>query len=95
VPGVTSTVSCKESCLISISCRLAIVLPSIPAVGAKSRVETQIRVAMDLAHATVASVDPLQYDLVGSWKYLRLPKGTATKRRPRKDGRIGVPYLFF
>ncbi|EIN11915.1 hypothetical protein PUNSTDRAFT_142125 [Punctularia strigosozonata HHB-11173 SS5] len=67
---------------------LAIVLPNIPATGTKSRVETQIRVTMELANAHASALDPLRYDLVGSWKYLRLPKGTATKRRPRKDGRI-------
>lgn len=63
--------------------------PSIPEGGTKSRVETQIRVTVDLAHASSSSGEPLKYDRVGSYKWLRLPKGTSTKRRTRKEGRIG------
>lgn len=63
--------------------------PSIPEGGTKSRVETQVRLTVDLAHAST-SADPLKYDRVGSWKWLRLPKGTSTKRRTRKEGKIGA-----
>src|SRR6266540_334978 len=62
--------------------------PSIPERGTKSRVETQVRITMDLAHSCSSS-DPFKYDRVGSWKWLKLPQGTATKRRTRKQGKIG------
>jgi uncharacterized protein len=69
-------------------------IPSIPEGGTKSRVETQVRVTVDLAYASAAAVEqPSQYDRVGSWKWLRLPKGTATKKRTRKEGKIGVPFF--
>jgi len=70
---------------------LAIMIPSIPEGGTKSRVETQVRVTVDLAYASATAGDqPSQYDRVGSWKWLRLPKGTATKKRTRKEGKIGL-----
>jgi len=66
-------------------------LPSIPEGGTKSRVETQVRVTVDLADAS-SSPDSYKYDRIGSWKWLKLPQGTATKRRTRKQGRIGSFY---
>ena len=70
---------------------LAIMIPSIPEGGTKSRVETQVRVTVDLAYASATAAElPSQYDRVGSWKWLRLPKGTATKKRTRKEGKIGL-----
>ncbi|KAJ7647058.1 hypothetical protein FB45DRAFT_892206 [Roridomyces roridus] len=71
----------KESCY-----NLSIMFPSLRD-GAKSRVETQVRVVVDLADSSL-SPDAFQYDRVGSWKWLRLPRGTATKRRTRKQGKI-------
>ncbi|KAF7376391.1 Protein MGA2 [Mycena sanguinolenta] len=72
----------KESCY-----NLAIMFPSLPEGGTKSRVETQVRVTVDLADSSSSS-DPTKYDRVGSWKWLQLPRGTATKRRTRKQGKI-------
>ncbi|KAJ7747252.1 hypothetical protein B0H16DRAFT_1320496 [Mycena metata] len=72
----------KESCY-----NLSIMFPSLPEGGAKSRVETQVRVTVDLADSSSSS-DPARYDRVGSWKWLQLPRGTATKRRTRKQGKI-------
>jgi len=73
---------------------LAIIVPSIPEGGTKSRVETQVRVTVDLAHTSATAGDnPSQYDRVGSWKWLRLPKGTAMKKRTRKEGKIGLSTL--
>lgn len=72
----------KEACF-----NLPIVFPSIPDGGTKSRVETQVRVTVDLADASSSS-DPHKYDRVGSWKWLKLPPGTSTKRRTRKQGKI-------
>ena len=73
---------------------LSIMIPSIPEGGTKSRVETQVRVTVDLAYASATLGElPSQYDRVGSWKWLRLPKGTATKKRTRKEGKIG-PFTF-
>jgi hypothetical protein len=51
-------------------------------------VETQVRVTVDLAHSFSPS-ESGKYDKVGSWKWLKLPHGTATKRRTRKQGKIG------
>ncbi|KAJ7346899.1 hypothetical protein DFH08DRAFT_937277 [Mycena albidolilacea] len=72
----------KESCY-----NLSIMFPSLPEGGTKSRVETQVRVTVDLADSSSSS-DPAKYDRVGSWKWLQLPRGTATKRRTRKQGKI-------
>lgn len=63
--------------------------PGLPESGTKSRVETQIRLTVDLAHASSSSGEPFKYDKVGSWKWLRLPKGTTTKKRTRKEGKVG------
>ncbi|TFK44341.1 hypothetical protein BDQ12DRAFT_593514 [Crucibulum laeve] len=75
----------KELCF-----NLPIIFPSIPEGGTKSRVETQVRVTVDLADAGSSS-DPYKYDRVGSWKWLKLPPGTATKKRTRKQGKIADP----
>lgn len=86
--------------LLSISCfsvlspiSLAILTPNIPESGTKSRVETQVRVTVDLAHASTSAVEQNQYDRVGSWKWLKLPPGTSTKRRTRREGKIGEWFL--
>ncbi|KAI0369669.1 hypothetical protein BV20DRAFT_967652 [Pilatotrama ljubarskyi] len=73
----------KNSCS-----NLPILFPSLPEGGTKSRVETQIRLTVDLAHASSSSGEPLKYDRVGTWKWLRLPKGTTTKKRTRKEGKV-------
>ena len=77
-------------------CRLPIVIRGVAQTGAKSRVETQIRLTLDLATSLPTTLtadgspDPDSYDRVGSWKWLRLPPGTSTKKRPRKEGKIGT-----
>jgi len=73
----------KDTCF-----NLPIVIPNIPASGAKSRVETQIRLTVDLVHASTSTGYPAKYDRVGSWKCLKLPPGTSTKRRTRKEGKL-------
>ncbi|KAI0732069.1 hypothetical protein C8Q72DRAFT_818819 [Fomitopsis betulina] len=73
----------KETCQ-----NLPIMIPNIPEGGTKSRVETQVRLTVDLAHASASSGEPLKYDRVGTWKWLRLPRGTSTKKRTRKEGKI-------
>ncbi|KAF9529238.1 hypothetical protein CPB83DRAFT_852915 [Crepidotus variabilis] len=72
----------RESCF-----NLPIMFPSIPEGGTKSRVETQVRITIDLADSSSSS-DPYRYNKVGSWKWLQLPHGTATKKRTRKQGKI-------
>ncbi|KAF9646566.1 hypothetical protein BDM02DRAFT_2997187 [Thelephora ganbajun] len=67
---------------------LPIVFPTIPETGTKSRVETQVRITVDLAHASSSQGPFLKYDRVGSWKCLKLPPNTSTKRRTRKEGKI-------
>ncbi|KAG0698126.1 hypothetical protein DFH29DRAFT_984006 [Suillus ampliporus] len=73
----------RESCY-----NLAILTPNIPEYGTKSRVETQVRVTVDLAHASSSSGEPYLYDRVGAWKWLKLPPGTFTKKRTRREGKI-------
>ncbi|KAG2153713.1 uncharacterized protein EDB93DRAFT_1270603 [Suillus bovinus] len=73
----------RESCY-----NLPILTPNIPKHGTKSRVETQVRVALDLAHASSSSGEPYLYDRVGSWKWLKLSPGTFTKKRTRREGKI-------
>ncbi|KAG1746129.1 hypothetical protein EDB19DRAFT_378703 [Suillus lakei] len=73
----------RESCY-----NLPILTPNIPEYGTKSRVETQVRVTLDLAHASSSSGEPYLYDRVGSWKWLKLPPGTFTKKRTRREGKI-------
>ncbi|KAG2037407.1 hypothetical protein BDR03DRAFT_1010671 [Suillus americanus] len=73
----------RESCY-----NLPILTPNIPEHGTKSRVETQVRVTLDLAHASSSSGEPYLYDRVGSWKWLKLPPGTFTKKRTRREGKI-------
>ncbi|KAF8432917.1 hypothetical protein L210DRAFT_3710267 [Boletus edulis BED1] len=73
----------RESCY-----NLAILTPNIPENGTKSRVETQVRVTVDLAHASTSAGEQNQYGRVGSWKWLKLPPGTSTKRRTRREGKI-------
>lgn len=91
----------KESCLklvrVQIVCgrrtqfchSFPLMFPSIPENGTKSRVETQVRVTVDLVDPS-SITEPYRYDRIGSWKWLKLPPGTATKRRTRKQGKIGA-----
>ena len=76
-----------------VSSSLPIMVPSIPEGGTKSRVETQIRITVDLADASYSPGDPLKYDRIGSWKWLKLPSGIATKKRTRKQGKIRSFYI--
>jgi hypothetical protein len=74
---------------------MSIITPNIPTGGTKSRVETQVRVTLDLAHTgSTSGVDRFKYDRVGSWEWLKLPPGTTTKKRARKQGKIGVCWLY-
>ncbi|KAJ7593900.1 hypothetical protein C8J56DRAFT_820143 [Mycena floridula] len=69
----------KESCF-----NLPIMFPGMSDGVTKSRVETQVRLTVDLADNS-SSADPYKYDKVGSWKWLKLPEGTATKKKSRKQ----------
>ncbi|KZV94996.1 hypothetical protein EXIGLDRAFT_766588 [Exidia glandulosa HHB12029] len=78
----------KEACQ-----DLLIVFPNLPASGAKSRVETQIRTEVVLSNipnipATFPPANYESWDRVASWKWLRLPRGASTKKRSRKDAKI-------
>ncbi|KAG8890680.1 SPT3 Dosage dependent suppressor of Ty-induced promoter mutations-like protein [Tulasnella sp. 332] len=72
----------KASCV-----NLPIYIGNVPERGAKSRVETQIKMDLDLMMPTTPSQDGTNqsYRRVASWKWLRLNKGATTKRRPKKD----------
>ncbi|KAH7332583.1 hypothetical protein B0J17DRAFT_152187 [Rhizoctonia solani] len=89
----------KENCN-----NLPIRVRNVPLQGAKSRVETQLKVTIDLVwdttprthfhHASSSSSghstdgkDDLA-PTVGSWEWLSLPAGSATKRRGRKEAKI-------
>ncbi|KAF8414748.1 chitin synthase-domain-containing protein [Boletus edulis BED1] len=82
--------TCKRGILHLSLASLAILTPNIPENGTKSRVETQVRVTVDLAHASTSAGEQNQYDRVGSWKWLKLPPGTSTKRRTRREGKIAA-----
>jgi len=43
-----------------------------------------------LAYPSSSSGGQSQYDRVGTWKWLKLPRGTSTKKRTRKEGKIGA-----
>ncbi|CAE6437634.1 unnamed protein product [Rhizoctonia solani] len=89
----------KENCN-----NLPIRVRNVPLQGAKSRVETQLKVTIDLVwdttprthfhHASSSSSGHSadgKEDLaptVGSWEWLSLPAGSATKRRGRKEAKI-------
>jgi hypothetical protein len=69
---------------------LPIVFPTIPESGTKSRVETQIKLKMDLVRCLSDVGSPSGcYERIGSWKYLQLPLGLSTRRRPRKEPKLG------
>ncbi|CAE6439707.1 unnamed protein product [Rhizoctonia solani] len=91
----------KENCN-----NLPIRVRNVPLQGAKSRVETQLKVTIDLIwdptprthhHASLSSsgysADAKEElaPTVGSWEWLSLPPGSATKRRGRKEAKIVVP----
>ncbi|KAG9018680.1 SPT3 Dosage dependent suppressor of Ty-induced promoter mutations-like protein [Tulasnella sp. 427] len=72
----------KSSCS-----NLHVLVPNLPERGAKSRVETQIKIDIELSMlVSDPKVSSGQvYRPVGSWKWLRLSKGASTKRRAKKD----------
>ncbi|KZO92586.1 hypothetical protein CALVIDRAFT_540853 [Calocera viscosa TUFC12733] len=63
---------------------LKVALPSLPSIGAKSRVETQIKVVLQV---TMPDGDPLAGYRVGTWKYIKLEKGTALRKRRRNNAK--------
>ncbi|KAF8598686.1 hypothetical protein BDV93DRAFT_512298 [Ceratobasidium sp. AG-I] len=90
----------KESCV-----NLPIRVRNVPLQGAKSRVETQLKVTIDLVwdptrpahfhHGSSSlsghsseSRETTGESTVGSWEWLALPSGSATKRRGRKEAKI-------
>ncbi|ELU38884.1 ankyrin repeats (3 copies) domain-containing protein [Rhizoctonia solani AG-1 IA] len=89
----------KENCN-----NLPVRVRNVPLQGAKSRVETQLKVTIDLVwdptprtHFHQASSSSSGYSAdtkeelaptVGSWEWLSLPPGSATKRRGRKEAKI-------
>jgi len=58
---------------------------AVPNVRVKSHVETQMKMTPNpvLPSCPVPSTS----DRIGSWKWLKLPKGTSTWRRPRKEAK--------
>ncbi|CAE7073209.1 unnamed protein product [Rhizoctonia solani] len=88
----------KENCN-----NLPVRVRNVPLQGAKSRVETQLKVTIDLvwdpaprkhiqnAPGSYGHLSNSKEDLVptvGSWEWLSLPPGSATKRRGRKEAKI-------
>ncbi|KAG8935102.1 SPT3 Dosage dependent suppressor of Ty-induced promoter mutations-like protein [Tulasnella sp. 418] len=77
---------------------LPIIVSNVPAKGAKSRVETQIKVDLHLAipdiqEAFAAASTATNFHRVGTYKWLRLNKASVTKRRPKKDAKQVVESL--
>lgn len=74
---------------------MKIIVNGVPAVGAKSRVETQIRMRIELvrpvhvdsAHGNSA----LQYERIGSFSHIKVPPLSGTKRKSKKHQKFNVP----
>ena len=70
---------------------LPILINNVPEKGAKSRVETQIKMDLDLVLPPKDGSTSNQR--VCSWKWLRLCRGSVTKKRPKKDAKQGKPHF--
>ena len=72
---------------------MQIQINNLPERGTKSRVETQIRMDLELVQpspAASSSSGAPAFQRIGNWRWIRLPKGATTKRRAKKDAKQGV-----
>jgi hypothetical protein len=86
---------------------LELVALGLPAIGARTRVETQLKLSLVLVQlgervdkaSLVTESGDLADDIgdkaarVGSWAWLKLPKWSAIKRNTRRHYRHGAPYI--
>lgn len=63
---------------------LQVHIHGIPLSGAKSRVETQIRLRLELVRQKEDSLSSDQYERIGAFNHVKLPPMTGTKRRSKK-----------
>lgn len=72
---------------------MKILVNGVPAMGAKSRVETQIRMRIELVHPIPTDnpqVAP-QYERIGSFTHIKVPPLSGTKRKSKKHQKLHVP----
>lgn len=71
---------------------MKIIVNGVPAKGAKSRVETQIRMRLELvAPASPDDSGVTQYERIGSFTHIKVPPLSGTKRKSKKHQKFNVP----
>lgn len=73
--------------------QMKIIVNGVPAKGAKSRVETQIRMRLELV-APATSGDPsspVKWERIGSFDHIKVPPLSGTKRKSKKYQHFNVP----
>ncbi|WFD27559.1 hypothetical protein MNAN1_002558 [Malassezia nana] len=73
--------------------QMKIIVNGLPATGAKSRVETQIRMRLELV-APAASSDPnapIEWERIGSFDHIKVPPLSGTKRKSKKYQNFSAP----
>ncbi|CCU99137.1 unnamed protein product [Malassezia sympodialis ATCC 42132] len=73
--------------------QMRIIINGVPAQGAKSRVETQIRMRMELVAPAPTSDPgaPVEWERIGSFDYIKVPPLSGTKRKSKKYQNLNVP----
>ena len=70
---------------------MKILVNGLPAAGAKSRVETQIRMRIELVHPVQQTDGHVEYERIGSFTHIKVPPLSGTKRKSRKHQKTCVP----
>ncbi|PKI85025.1 hypothetical protein MVES1_001424 [Malassezia vespertilionis] len=70
---------------------MQILVHGIPAKGAKSRVETQIRMRIELV-TNIAGSDAPVWERIGSFDHIKVPPLSGTKRKSKKHQKTNVPH---
>lgn len=70
---------------------MKILVNGLPTTGAKSRVETQIRMRIELVHPVHHNDGRVEYERIGSFTHIKVPPLSGTKRKSRKHQKTSVP----
>ncbi|WFD19927.1 hypothetical protein MCAP1_002169 [Malassezia caprae] len=73
--------------------QMKIIVNGVPAKGAKSRVETQIRMRIELVAPAQTSGPnaPVEWERIGSFDHIKVPPLSGTKRKSKKYQNANVP----
>lgn len=73
--------------------QMKIIVNGVPAKGAKSRVETQIRMRIELVAPAQTSDPnaPVEWERIGSFDHIKVPPLSGTKRKSKKYQNFNVP----